>query len=65
MIFRYSMLKDTSEIYQDDILNVAANAANYVNDRLPIEEKHWELIYNNLIDVLNKIFNEPDFRNYN
>lgn len=54
-----------TECSQDDILNVSANAANFCTDRLKLEDKDWEKIYNKLIEALNEILEEPDFKNYN
>jgi len=55
----------TKEIFQDDILNISANAANSICQKANLEDKDWERIYNKLIEVLNEILDEPDFRNYN
>lgn len=53
------------EIFQDDILNCAANATNRICETLHIENNDWEKIYGKLIEVLNEVCNEPPYRNYN
>ena len=53
------------DIYQDHILNAAANSASVITQTLRLSDEDWDKIYEKLIEVLNEILDEPEFKNYN
>lgn len=56
---------DNKQIYADDINNASANATSKLCELLNIEDKHWEKIYNTLLNTLNEILEHPDYKNNN
>ena len=54
-----------TEITQDDILHTAADLADKAQKRLGFHDEQWEIVYTKIINVLNEIFENPDFSNYN
>lgn len=53
------------EIFMDDIVNAASNAACKCQSQLNFDDKSWEKVYNKLIEVLEEVCGSPEYRNYN
>lgn len=56
---------DKRILYMDDIINTASNAASRCQSQLNFDDKSWEKVYNKLIEVLEDVCGNPEYRNYN
>lgn len=56
---------ETREIFMDDIINAASNSATKLQTQLNFSDQSWEKVYNKLIEVLEDVCGNPEYRNYN
>lgn len=55
---------ETRDIYMDDVINVSANLTNKAAESLHLDDKSWEKVYNKLIEVLEEVCGNPEYRSY-
>lgn len=56
---------ESIEIFQDDILHTAADLSDKAQEKLRFKDEDWEIVYNEIIETLNKVMGSPDFGSYN
>lgn len=60
-----NLVGEIREIFADDIINAASNSATKLQMQLNFSDQSWEKVYNKLIEVLEDVCGNPEFRNMN